>query len=373
MNDGDGIAGGAIQVGIDFGTTHTIVVLADSGNYPVLKLPFEYDGETLVREYIPSCITFHENETYYGPGAVECYLRHHRQGAIMLRSIKRMLQDWYEGLAINLLGVEIPVEALLTQFLIEIKQAIMRALDAEEQAIEAVIAVPANASSSQRFVTLNCFRKAGFRVLRILDEPCASGIQFVRERYKRWDRVEADVIIYDLGGGTFDTTMLSIRRGIYDPVLTRGISRLGGDDFDQVLLELVETELGRDFDTRERIHMLQVVREVKENIGPYSQKLYIDTPDGMVSIPIKVFLDQARPLMEKTIDLVERVLAETVTNIGPDRIVLVGGGPSSVWCLNSCASVLEGRKCIRDCILSLPWPWARPCRRTTRILRYRTA
>ena len=192
--------------------------------------------------------------------------------------------------------------------------------------VEAVIAVPANASSSQRFVTLNCFREAGFKVLRILDEPCASGIQFVRERYKRWDRVEADVVIYDLGGGTFDTTMLTIRRGVYDPVLTRGISRLGGDDFDQALLELVESQLERKFDDRERIHMFQVVREVKENIGPYTQKLYIETPEGMVSVPIKTFLDQARPLMERTIELVQHVLTEAASSAAPDRIVLVGGG-----------------------------------------------
>ena len=114
MHEGEGSVEGIIQVGIDFGTTHTIVVLSDSGNYPILKLPFEFDGEVLVKEYVPSCITFYQEEAYYGPAALECYLRHHRQGAVILRSLKRMLQDWHEGRTIDLLGMKIPVDSLLT-------------------------------------------------------------------------------------------------------------------------------------------------------------------------------------------------------------------------------------------------------------------
>ena len=317
----------AVRVGVDFGTTHTLVALADQGNYPVLSLPFAYNGEILVRDHVPTALTFHQGRLYYGPAATACFLEHFEDGAFLVPSIKRTLQSWHEGRELSLGETSLPTTELLTGFLKEIHAAILRALDLDQAEIEAVIAVPANASSSQRYVTLACFRRAGFKVLKILDEPCASGIQFVRERYKRWDKVEADVVIYDLGGGTFDTTLLSIQRDHYDPVLSRGISRLGGDDFDEVLLNLVEEDLGETFTGRERVEMLQMVRSAKESIGPYTQKLHLDTRRGVSSVSVKDFQEAARPLLDRSMDLVERVLADTVgRSQPPDRIVLVGGG-----------------------------------------------
>ncbi|MFH1090895.1 MAG: Hsp70 family protein, partial [Pseudomonadota bacterium] len=322
-----GTPGRAIRVGVDFGTTHTIVSLADAGNYPVLSLPFEYQGEVLAKEYVPSCVSLYDGKMYYGPAAVRCFLEHIDDGAVLIPSIKRLLWDWYEGRHFRACGLEAPVADLLTGFLSAVREAILDALDLAEAEIEAVIAVPANSSSSQRYVTLTCFRRAGFKVLRILDEPCASGIQFVRERYKRWDRVEAEVIIYDLGGGTFDTTLLSISRGKYDPVISRGISRLGGDDYDELLLKLVEEKLGRSLDERERLEMRQAVREVKEGITPHTRKLHVDTREGVVSIPIKEFHEAVEPLTERTIELVDHVLGQVKGAADdPDRIVLVGGG-----------------------------------------------
>ena len=317
---------GSIRVGIDFGTTHTIVALADAGNFPVLSLPFEYNGEWLTRDYAPSCLTVYRDKLYFGPAATACFLDHFQQGAAFIPSIKRLLQDWYEGKTLTVGAFTGSVEELLTEFLSQLRRSIQRALDLDTGEIEAVIAVPANASSSQRYVTLACFRQAGFKVLRVLDEPVASGIQFVRERYKRWDRVEADIIIYDLGGGTFDTTLLFIRRDTFDPVLSRGISRLGGEDYDQALLELVEVRLGRPFTDLELPEMRQVVKEVKEGIGSYTRKLHIETPDGVVSIPINDFHEAVDGLTERTIDLVEKVMEETKAGAAPDRIVMVGGG-----------------------------------------------
>jgi molecular chaperone DnaK (HSP70) len=318
---------GVVRIGVDFGTTHTIVALADSGNYPVLALPFDYEGETLDSDYAQSCIAISGEQRFYGPAAVRCFIERFDAGAWFLPSIKRLLQHWHEGQTIEQAGLCLSVEDLLTEFLCAVRRAVLRALDIEETRMAAVITVPANASSSQRYVTLNSFRRAGFDVTRILDEPTAAGIQFVRERYKRWERVEADVVIYDLGGGTFDATMLSIQRDRYDPLVTRGISRLGGDDFDEALLSLVEQKAGRCFEGRERIEILQTVREVKEAIGPYTQKLHVDTPHGTVSIPIREFHEVIRPLVDRTVDLVERVITEAKgRGRDADRIVLVGGG-----------------------------------------------
>jgi molecular chaperone DnaK (HSP70) len=314
-----------IRVGVDFGTTHTIVALVDDGNHPVLTLPFDYDGEPLASDQTPSCLTWFRDRFYYGPAALRCFYDHLDE-AVLAPSIKRLLRDWQVGAVLKVGAEDHPVLDLLAGFLSAVRNAVLASLDLPEAVIETVIAVPANASSSQRFVTLEAFRRAGFQVLRILDEPVASGIQFVHERYKRWDRVQADVIIYDLGGGTFDTTLLSIDHGRYDPLRSQGISHLGGDDFDEMLLELVEARIGSSFSDRDRPRMRRVVREVKEGIGPYTQKLLVETPEGVAAVPIRAFHDAARPLIQKTIDLVDRVLTETKGRAEPDRIVLAGGG-----------------------------------------------
>ena len=317
----------SIPIGVDFGTTHTIVAVADGGNYPVLSLPFSIGGDILSSDHVPSRIALYQGRTYYGPAADQCFRSHYKSGAILIPSIKRMLYEWYVGMTLETRDGEFEVESLLTGYLTAVRKAILESLDLKKADLETVIAVPANASSSQRYVTLSCFRAAGFKVLKILDEPVASGIQFVRERYKRWDRVKSDVMIYDLGGGTFDTTLLAIDNGRYDPVISRGINRLGGDDFDLILLELVEKEAGRRFEGDERLDLLQRVREAKESMGPYTQKLHIDVgDDDVVSVPVKTFLDASTPLLDRTLDLVDQVLEETKGRPDPpDRIVLVGG------------------------------------------------
>lgn len=316
-----------VYAGIDFGTTHTIAVLADNGAYPVLNLPFQYEGEQLLCDHVPSQIGFYKGRFYYGPAAVKCFIDNYDDGAVLISSIKRSLQDWYEGKTIKIDDNEFEVEKLLTDYLRRIRYSILQALDLKRASIRAVIAVPANASSSQRYVTLNCFKQAGFKVVKILDEPVASGIQFVHERYKRWDRVESNVIIYDLGGGTFDATLLSISRGEYDPVVSKGLSRLGGDDFDAVLLKLAENQLGCEFKGRERLEMLQAVREVKEGVGVYTKKLHIDSSRGAAAVSLKDFQDAAASLLQRTVDLVEELLKDKPREIEqPDRIVTVGGG-----------------------------------------------
>ncbi len=315
-----------IRVGVDFGTANTIVVLADNGNYPVLTLPFNYGGETLLTDHAPSCVTLFNGKLYHGPAAVKCRLDHAGDGAVLVRSLKRELYDWYEGKTLLSHGVDLPVETVLTGFLSEIRRAVLRALDVKRAEIEAVIAVPANASSSQRYITLHCFREAGFKVIRILDEPCASGIQFVRERYKKWDRVSADVVIYDLGGGTFDCTFLTIRGERFDPIFSRGISRLGGDDFDEALLKLFEQKNGLAFAPASRPEMLEQAREIKESLTPYTKNLHAETPSGVVSIPVQEFQEALEPFLSKTLELVRDILNFAgQRNLQPERFILVGG------------------------------------------------
>src|SRR5204863_1529460 len=99
--------------------------------------------------------------------------------------------------------------------------------------LEAMLGVPANANSNQRFLTVDAFRRAGFSVLGLLNEPSAASIEFGHRQ-----RVTGRILVYDLGGGTFDASLVELDARTHTVLATDGISTLGGDDFDHVLAEL---------------------------------------------------------------------------------------------------------------------------------------
>ena len=315
-----------IKLGVDLGTTHTIVVRADKKDLPILQPSYAYNGKRLGSQMTPTAATFYQDKFYFGPAAVACFMDRFEDGAVFFGSIKRLLNEWREGAVIEMEGKRFPIDELLTAYLSELRQAVLKALRLKDAEIEAVIAVPANASSSQRYVTLDCFAKAGFQVLRILDEPTASGLQYVHERYKRWDRVDAEAIIYDLGGGTFDACLISIEKGRCNPIMSLGVNRLGGDDFDEILLDLCQREYGRELTGREKALMLGRARKVKESMGPYTQKLTLDFGDREVSVSVKDYLEALEPLLDRTVELTERLSDRADESGGACRIVMVGGG-----------------------------------------------
>ena len=134
---------------------------------------------------------------------------------------------------------------LLTGFLAQLKSDLVRrsnvGLEPGER-IEAAISVPANASSAQRFLTLDAFANAGFEVVALLNEPSAAGFEYAH-RYRSTITAKREyVVIYDLGGGTFDASLVKMTGRWNEVVTSEGIQRLGGDDFDEVILKLVLTE-----------------------------------------------------------------------------------------------------------------------------------
>src|ERR1051326_8227894 len=193
-----------MQLGIDLGTTRTIVAIADRGNYPVVT--FE-NAEGDFQEWYPCLVAIREDERRYGFDAAAVA---DDPSWTIHRSFKRLM-----ALASpNGMVFGIPVLTLLAEFLTGLRTALETKSNVQiEPPLEVAIGVPANSNSNQRFLTIEGFRLAGFRVVGVYDEPSAAGIEYAhRYRDKDITRRRENLLVYDLGGGTFDCSVIGDRK-----------------------------------------------------------------------------------------------------------------------------------------------------------------
>ncbi|HEU4538225.1 MAG TPA: Hsp70 family protein, partial [Polyangiaceae bacterium] len=230
-----------MQLGIDFGTTRTVVAYADRGNYPVAHF-VDRAGDAC--DYFPSVVAGRGGELRFGFEALEAAAG--EPGWQLLRSFKRLLADAgaAPSLDVALGGGLYAASELVTRFAAALREAIFRrsnvpaALLASGRA-SAVIASPANAHGTQRFVTLEAFRRAGFDVRAVLNEPSAAGFEYTHRHGATVTGRRDHVVVYDLGGGTFDASLVRVRGRHHEALVTAGLARLGGDDFDACLASVV--------------------------------------------------------------------------------------------------------------------------------------
>jgi molecular chaperone DnaK (HSP70) len=327
-----------VRVGIDFGTTRTVIAGVDGGRHPVAA--FDLDGT--YRTWLPSVVAFDGERAIFGDAALDA-LRAGRPG---LRSVKRAVS----GLAPD---ARVPIEggpsitslALATRFLRWVKETLVHhgnlGLGPNER-IEAMVAAPANASSRARFTTLEAFRGAGFQVLGMVNEPTAAAIEFAHRNTKVLSARSPKryVVVYDLGGGTFDTAAVSLEGRRFSLLSSEGIARLGGDDFDAVLLEIALEAWGVAPDSLSEgatVGLLEACRAAKETLTARSKKILIDPAPILDREPAVLETSElyarAEPLVERTLELLERVFGR-LREHGIDKedarelgaVYLVGGG-----------------------------------------------
>lgn len=303
-----------MRVGIDFGTTHTVAAVVDRGNYPVVS----FDGA----DAWPSVIAANAaGELRFGADAAT--LRR-EPGWSVLRSFKRLLNDAGPQTEVNLAGRSYRLAELLTGFLAQLKSDLHHRSNASLAAgetIEAAISVPANASSAQRLLTLDAFVAAGFHVVAMLNEPSAAGMEYAH-RYRSTITAKREyVLIYDLGGGTFDASLLKMTGQVNEVVVSEGIQRLGGDDFDEAIVQLVlaGSKLPR-LDARTRELLREECAARKEAVGPQTRRFLVDLAvvDEVDLPPFSCGIDEVysacAPLVEQTTELLDRVLRDPTRN-----------------------------------------------------------
>jgi molecular chaperone DnaK (HSP70) len=340
-----------VRLGIDFGTTHTVVAYCDRGNYPLLGF-LDTHGDSY--DWFPSLAARHDDRLDFGFIAET---RAEEGKATLLRSLKRQLRS-------STLGGELPSRLelapleLVTRFLRALRDQIRARLSLSgSEPLQAVIAVPANTHSAQRFATLHAFREAGFEVLAMLNEPSAAGFEYTHRHRNTFTAKREHVIVYDLGGGTFDVSLVRIQDKRHEIVATAGDGELGGDDFDSVLLDMLAGQLrlhADDLPSALRATLLERCRHAKERLHPSSRKIVLEAPElrrDEIVVSVSEYYTACEPLVQRTLDILQSVVG--TTDDSELAGIYVVGGASALPCISRALRERYGRRVHRS-----PYPFA---------------
>jgi len=319
-------------LGIDFGTTRTVVAAVDRGNYPVVSFHPE-DGDTL--EWYPSVAAARCGEIVFGFDAAQ------KQGADgwdVLRAFKRRLGTIGPDERVEIGDQRPTAMELLTGFLSALRLDLLARSNLRvkrNEKLQAMISVPANSNSNQRFITFEAFRRAGFDVRGMMNEPSAAGIEYAHHLASGGPSKRATLVVYDLGGGTFDSSVINLVERDHEALASEGIAKLGGDDFDTVLLNLALKAGGlSEVPDGAIVKLLEECRHKKESLHPNTRRITIDLGLGVdgageVTVAVSDFYKECRPLIESTIEAMESVKEKSAREAGLDlldsAVYLVGG------------------------------------------------
>ena len=310
-------------LGIDLGTTNSAFAVMEGGE-PEIIVNSEGNRTT------PSVVAFSDDdERLVGKPAKNQAVQNPDK---TIQSIKRHMGE--EGYEVDIEGESYTPEQISAMILQKIKR------DAEEylghDVEKAVITVPAYFNDKQRQATKNAGQIAGLDVERIVNEPTAASMAYGLD-----DESDQTVLVYDLGGGTFDVSVLELGGGVYDVVATNGDNDLGGDDWDDAIIDHLATEFKNDhgIDLREDRQALQRLKEAAEEAkielsSRKEAKINLPFITATDSGPVHLETSITRATFEKiTSDLIDRTVGPTeqaiddagISDSDIDEVILVGG------------------------------------------------
>ena len=325
-----------LAVGIDLGTTNSLVAYVKDGSPVVIQGP---DGSTLV----PSIVSFQSDNLFVGAAAKKFQIADSRH---TVYSVKRLMGKGIEDIQqeLHLLPYEIIGHGKeIVKIRInnreytppEISALILKELkfiaekELKRSVVQAVVTVPAYFNDAQRQATKDAGKLAGLEVLRILNEPTAAALAYGLDKIK-----EGTIAIYDLGGGTFDISILKVKDGIFQVLSTNGDTHLGGDDMDYRLSEFL-MDVIRKFGWKEEFdaNTIQLIRDTVEKakweLSEKSETL-IRIPLGNQIFELGLtrsdFETLVADIVDRTIRPCKAALKDAELEPGQiDEVILVGG------------------------------------------------
>jgi molecular chaperone DnaK (HSP70) len=351
-----------MRLGIDFGTTRVVVAFVDGGNYPLVTFETP-DG--VARDWFPPLVAIQGSRRLFGWDA---WAVQEESGWTVIRSLKRVLGSASLSSEVEIAGQLVPLKSLMVGLCTSLRQSLLQRSNLpvqEPEPLEAMLGVPANANSNQRFLTTDMFRSAGFEVLGLLNEPSAASIEFGHRRRESSSEAEEHILVYDLGGGTFDASLVKLSGRDHAVLASEGIESLGGDDFDEYLAELALDSAGvseakRDSLTQAELFRLhEECREKKEAIHPNTRLIHVDLgkvrPEWSPAIVTAAdFYKSCRPAVQETIHAVESLMesqgVSASASAGEARIdtLYVTGGASELPLVSRMLREIFGRSVRRS-------------------------
>ena len=308
-------------VGIDLGTTNSVIAVLEGGEPTVVA---NAEGARTT----PSIVSFKDGEVLVGEVAKRQAITNPDQ---TIRSVKRhMGSDW----SIDIDGKDYTAQEISARTLMKLKR------DAEsylgDTVVDAVITVPAYFNDAQRQATKESGQIAGLNVLRIINEPTAASLAYGLDK-----ETDHTILVFDLGGGTFDVSVLEIGDGVFEVKATSGDTQLGGDDWDEAVIDwLVErfkndhgVDLSQDRMAMQRLKEaaekakieLSTVVETEVNLP------FITATDaGPLHLQQKLTRSELQKLTEELLDRTRRPFGQVIKDSGMDvaeidHVVMVGG------------------------------------------------
>ena len=308
-------------IGIDLGTTNSCVAVLEGGEPKVIANP---EGNRTT----PSVVAFKNGETQVG----EVAKRQAITNPNTIISIKRHMGTDYKE---NIEGKEYSPQEISAMILQNLKATAESYLG--EKVTKAVITVPAYFNDAERQATKDAGKIAGLEVERIINEPTAAALAYGLDKTDK----EQKVLVFDLGGGTFDVSILELGDGVFEVLSTSGDNKLGGDDFDQVIIDYLVEEFKKEngLDLSQDKMAMQRLKDAAEK----AKKDLSGVSSTQISLPF-ISAGEAGPLhLEVTLSrakfeelshtLVERTMGPTrqamkdagLSNADIDEVILVGG------------------------------------------------
>jgi len=340
-----------LAVGIDLGTTNSLVAALRSGVTAPLA---DADGQVI----LPSVVRYHADRIEVG---AQAKLAAASDPFNTISSVKRLMG---RGLAdVKQLGDQLPYRFRQAEsqmpFIetvqgakspVEVSAEILRALRQRAEAtlggelVGAVITVPAYFDDAQRQATKDAARLAGLSVLRLLNEPTAAAVAYGLDR-----QAEGVVAIYDLGGGTFDISILRLTKGVFEVLATGGDTALGGDDFDHAVADWILERAGvsGDLEPGAQRELLKIACDAKERLSDVD-KVDVAYAGWSGELSRETFDALIEPMVARSLKSCRRAVRDSGVELEEITAVVMVGGSTRVPRVRSAVGQLFGREPLTD-------------------------
>lgn len=308
-------------IGIDLGTTNSVVAIMDGTKTTVLENP---EGNRTT----PSIVAFKGEQIIVGDAAKRQAITNPNT----IISIKRLMGT---DKKINVNGKEYKPEQISAMILSYLKEYVEKKLG--EKIEDAVITVPAYFNDAERTATKNAGKIAGLNVERIINEPTAAALAYGLDKKDKTEKI----LVYDLGGGTFDVSILELSEGTFEVLSTAGNNRLGGDDFDKVIIDFILGDFKKTYgiDLEKDKMAMQRLKDAAEKAkkdlsGVLETNIslpFISSGDsGPIHYETKITRAQFEKisdhLLQKTLEPLRKAIKDSKLNINEiDEVLMVGG------------------------------------------------